>query len=47
MTPRGMALVHQLFRSQFEGTDRVNLKGLANGSRDFNFVLGEWKISTI
>jgi hypothetical protein len=47
VTPHGMALVHQLFKSQFEGIDPVNLEGLANGSRDFDFVLGEWKISTM
>jgi len=42
-----MALVHQLFKSEFDNPDRANLEEVANRSRDLGFVLRKRKLSKI
>jgi len=42
-----MALVHQLFKSEFDSPDRANLGDVVNRSRDLGFVLRERKLSKI
>ena len=40
-----MALVHQLFKSEFDSPDRASLEEVANRSQKLGFVLRERRIS--
>jgi hypothetical protein len=39
-----MALAHQLFKSEFDSPDRVNLEEVVNRSRQFGFAVRERKL---
>ena len=39
-----MALVHQLFKSEFDSLDRITLEQVVNHSQKFGFVVRERKL---
>jgi len=39
VTPYSMALVHQLFKTEFDGPDRVNLEEVVDHSQKFGFAV--------
>jgi hypothetical protein len=47
VTPHGMALVHQLFKYQFEDPDRASLEEVTNRSQKLGFAAQERKLSKI